>query len=168
MIVSLGIPTAISWLGFTLEAIWAPFARTSTNPFTGETAEVLGKSALRDNPVELEFELNLHFLTHEMTGGWIGAHFDVVDQFSPAHRPGALSAYTHKLDFELDVAFAPFNRVRHEWLRSVELESSFDYLATGLPRAGDINPVGAERYLDDATPWSLSFVLVIPVAPLRR
>jgi hypothetical protein len=169
MIMAVDVPTTIPRLGFTFEAIWAPFAGTSTNPFTGESAEDVGKSEVRDNPVELEFELNLDVLKPEVTGGWIGAHFDVVDQFSPAHRPGAASAYTHKLDFELDVGLAPFNRARHKWLRSVELEASLDYLATGLPRAGDVVPVGSgERYLDDASPWSLSFVLVIPVAPLRR
>jgi hypothetical protein len=46
----------------------------------------------------------------------------------------------------------------------VEAEVSLDYLATGLPQAGDL--VGDERYLDDASPWSLSFVFVFPLAPL--
>jgi len=49
------------------------------------------------------------------------------------------------------------------WLRSVELESSLDYVATGLPKAGDRTNGG--RYLDNATPWSFSIVLVLPVAP---
>jgi hypothetical protein len=39
-------------------------------------------------------------------------HFDVVDNFSPAQRPLGRSAYTHKLDFELDTSTSPFNRVR--------------------------------------------------------
>jgi hypothetical protein len=38
-----------------------------------------------------------------MSRGWLTSHFDVVDQFSPAERPDATSAYTHKLDFELVV-----------------------------------------------------------------
>ncbi|MGQ0650215.1 MAG: hypothetical protein ACT4P7_21950 [Gemmatimonadaceae bacterium] len=168
MIFALDVPTTIPRVGFTLEAIWSAFAGGSSNPFTGESAEDAGRSEIRDNPVELEFELNLDVLKPEMTGGWIGAHFDVVDQFSPADRPRARGAYTHKLDFELDIGLAPFNRSRYRWLRSVELEASLDYLATGLPRAGEVVPVGGERYLDDASPWSLSFVLVVPVAPLRR
>lgn len=168
MIFALDVPTTIPRVGFTLEAIWTPFAGGSGNPFTGESAKDLGRSEVRDNPVELELELNLHALKPEMTGGWIGAHFDIVDQFSPAARPGARGLYTHKLDFELDVALAPLNRSRSNWVRRVELEASLDYLASGLPRAGDVVPVGGDRYMDRASPWSLSLVLVLPVAPLRR
>lgn len=164
LIVALDIPTTIPRLGLTFESIWKPFAATSTNPFTGATAEDLGRSEIRDNAVELEFELNLYLLEGEATGGWIGAHFDVVDKFSPAKRPGDGSVYTHKLNFELDVALAPFNFLESGWLRGFEVETSFDYVATGLPRAGDV--LGGERYLDDASPWSLSLVLVFPIAPL--
>jgi hypothetical protein len=144
MILALDVPTTIPHVGLTLESIWPAFAR--------------------DNAVTLEFELNLHFLESDATGGWVGAHLDVIDQFSPAKRPTATRAYTHKLDFELDVGVAPFNRVNRGWLREVELEASFDYLATGLPRAGEV--VNGERYLDDASPWALSLVLVLPIAPL--
>lgn len=164
LIIALDIPTTIPRVGLTFEAIWAPFAGRSSNPFTGATAAEIGKSQIRDNPVELEF--NLHALEPETTGGWVGAHLDVVDQFSPAQRPDAAGAYTHKLDFELDVALAPFNFLKTSWLRHLEVEASFDYLATGLPRAGDLLPIGGERYLDDASPWALSFVLVLPIAPL--
>jgi len=48
--------------------------------------------------------------------------------------------------------------------KRVEFETSLDYLATGLPRKGDVFPDGT-HYLDDASHWSLSFVFVIPVAP---
>jgi hypothetical protein len=41
---------------------------------------------------------------------------------------------------------------------------SLDYLATGLPKAGDI--VRGGRFVDDANPWSLSCVMIIPLAPL--
>jgi hypothetical protein len=47
----------------------------------------------------------------------------------------------------------------------VETELSLDYVATGLPKAGDV--VGNEHFLDDASPWSLSFVFVFPLAPLN-
>ncbi len=166
MILALDIPTTIPRVGFTFEAIWAPFANGSSNPFTGASAADIGESEIRDNPVELEFELNLHFLDAAMTGGWLGAHFDIIDQFSPAKRPNDAGAYTHKLNFELDVGLAPFNFLEAGWLRHIEFETSFDYLATGLPRAGDVVPIGETRYLDDASPWSLSFVLVLPIAPL--
>jgi hypothetical protein len=74
--------------------------------------------------------------------------------------------YTHKLNFEWDTALHVFNALpAGNWLRNVELEASLDYVATGLPRAGDV--VNGERFLDSANPWSLSFVAVVPLAPLR-
>lgn len=142
---ALDLSTPLPWLGFTAEAILAPFAD--------------------DNEAQLELESNFHWLPDTRTGGWVSSHFDVVDKFSPAERPGATKAYTHKLDLELDTAVHIFNWLPEgRWLRGVELETSLDYLATGLPRMGDAFADGS-RYLDDASRWSLSFVIVIPVAP---
>jgi hypothetical protein len=135
----------IPWLGFTVEAIASPFSD--------------------DNDVELEFESNFHWLTESMTREWVTSHFDVVDQFSPAERPDVGRAYTHKLDFELDTALHMFKWLPEDrWLRDVEFETSLDYLATGIPKEGDLFPDGS-LFLDDASHWSLSFVFVIPVAP---
>jgi hypothetical protein len=144
MILSLGLATRASWLEFTVEAIFQPFDSDSTP--------------------ELEFETNFIWLPGERTRGWVSSHFDVVDKFSPAERPSDRSAYTHKLNFELDTSFSVFNWLPEgRWLRGVEVEGSLDYLATGLSRAGDrINGV---RFLDDASPWSFSLVFVLPVAP---
>lgn len=137
--------TRIPWFGFTAEAITMPFAD--------------------DNPVELEFETNFHWLAESKTGGWVSSHFDVVDKFSPAERPGDTRAYTHKLNLELDTALHLFKWLPEErWLHGVELETSLDYLPTGLPRKGDVFPDGS-RYLDNASRWSLSVVVVLPVAP---
>jgi hypothetical protein len=142
---ALDMSTPLPWLGFTAEAILAPFAD--------------------DNEAQLELESNFHWLQESRTGGWVSSHFDVVDKFSPAERPGSTQAYTHKLDLELDTAVHVFNWLPEgRWLRGVELETSLDYLATGSPRKGDVFPDGS-RYLDDASRWSLSFVIVIPVAP---
>jgi hypothetical protein len=144
MILSLGLPTRASWLEFTVEAIFLPFDRDSTP--------------------ELEFETNFIWLPSVRTRGWITSHFDVVDKFSAAERPTDRRAYTHKLNFELDASFAVFNWLPEgRWLRSVELEGSLDYVATGLPRAGD--RIDGSRFLDDASPWSFSLVFVLPVAP---
>ena len=165
LLFALGVPTVIPRVGLTFEAGFAPFATTSENPFTGQTAEDLGKDDIRDNLVELELELNLHLLDTDQTGGWLSSHFDIVDKFSPAERPDDTSAYTHKLNFEWDTAFYPFNSLSEgNWLRNLETEVSIDYVATGIPKAGDL--IGEELYLDDASPWSLSLVLVIPLAPL--
>ena len=144
-VLALDMSTPSPRLGFTVEAITSPFSD--------------------DNAVELEFESNFHWLTESVTRGWVTSHFDVVDQLSPAERPGDTRAYTHKLDLELDTAFHLFNWLPDgRWLRGVELETSLDYLATGTPRRGDVFPDGF-RFLDDASRWSLSFVFVIPVAP---
>jgi hypothetical protein len=144
-VLAVDVATRIPWLGASIEAIGSPFSD--------------------DNAVELEFEMNVHFLPEPLTSGWVTSHFDVVDQFSPAERPHDTRAYTHKLDFELDTAFHLFNLLPEDrWLRGVELEVSLDYLATGLPRKGDVFADGS-RYLDDASAWSLSFVFVVPIAP---
>lgn len=144
-VLAVDMPTKIPRLGFTVEAIASPFSD--------------------DNTVELEFEANIDVITESLTRGWVTSHFDIVDQFSPAERPGADRAYTHKLDFELDTAFHLFNFLPDgKWLRGVELETSLDYLATGLPKKGDVFADGTQ-FLDNASRWSLSFVFVIPVAP---
>jgi hypothetical protein len=146
MIFALDVPTSIRRLGMTFEAAFSPFRD--------------------DNAVDLETELNIHLFDTDQTKGWVSSHVDIVDQFSPAERPGATRSYTHKLDFEWDTAFHVFSRLPEgHWLRNVEAEVSLDYLATGLPKAGDV--IGEDRFIDRASPWSLSFVMVIPLAPLE-
>jgi len=134
-------------------------------PRLGFTAELSATPFSDDNSAELELESNFYWLTEPMSRGWVTSHVDVVDQFSPAERPNASKAYTHKLDFELDTAVHIFKRLPEDrWLRGLELETSLDYLATGLPQEGDVFPDGS-RFADDASPWSFSFVIVIPIAP---
>lgn len=145
VILSLGLPTRLRWLEFTVEAIVLPFDRDSTP--------------------ELEFETNLVWLPAERTRGWVSSHFDVVDKFSSAERPTDRRAYTHKLNLELDTSVSVFKWLREgRWLRGVELEGSLDYVATGLPKAGDM--VDGRRYINKASPWSFSLVFVLPVAPM--
>ena len=165
LILAVGIPTEIPRVGFSIETIFVPFGETDTHPFTGATAAQAGRTSFRDNGIEVELELNLSILEPEQTGGWVESHFDIVDKISPGETPDAGSVYTHKLNFELDTAFLPFSRVPEDnWLHHLEVESSLDYVATGLPKAGDV--VGGHRYLDDASAWSFSLVGVIPLAPL--
>jgi hypothetical protein len=150
LIVAVGVPTTIPRVGITLEAIFAPFK---------------GEGGFRDNPPEIESELNFDLFGEEQTSGWVSSHFDVIDKFSPGELPGDESAYTHKLNLELDTALHLFNSLPEgRWLRNLELELSIDYMATGIPQAGDV--VDGELYLDDASPWSASFVFVMPLAPL--
>jgi hypothetical protein len=165
LIFALDVPTQAPRVGLTLEAIFKPFGSTDVNPFTGVSATDAGRDSVRDNGLEIEAELNFQLLTPDATRGWLSSHFDIVDQFSPAHRPGDGSVYTHKLDFEWDTAFHVFSRLRDgHSLRNVEAEVSLDYLATGLPHAGEV--LAGERFVERASPWSLSFVMVIPLAPL--
>jgi hypothetical protein len=165
LIFAVDVPTTIPRVGLTFEAIFKPFGATDVNPFTGSSAAEIGRADIRDNGIEIESEFNIHLFDVEQTGGWVSSHVDIVDQFSPAHRPGDGSVYTHKLDFEWDTAFHVFSRLRDgHWLRNVEAEVSLDYLATGLPKAGEV--LDGERFVDRASPWSLSFVLVVPLAPL--
>ncbi len=146
------------------ETILALDMKTRT-PRLGFTAELSAAPFNDDNSAQLEFETNFYWLTEPMSRGWVTSHFDVVDQFSPAERPNASRAYTHKLDFELDTAFHIFKRLPEgRWLRGLELETSLDYLATGLPQKGDVLADGS-RFVDDASHWSFSFVIVIPIAP---
>lgn len=146
LIFALDVPTTIPRIGLTLEGIFFPGAD--------------------DNSPEIESELNLTLFDEDQTGGWVSSHFDVVDKFSPRETPRANSVYTHKLNFEWDTAFHVFNRAqRAPWLRHVEVELSLDYVATGLPKAGDV--IGDERFLDRASPWSLSLVFVFPLIPLN-
>jgi hypothetical protein len=123
-------------------------------PRVGVTLEAITKPFQDENDVELESELKLYWLESDQTGGWLSSHFDLVDKFSGAERATDTRAYTHKLNLELDTAVALFSRLpeRH-WLHDVELEGSLDYVATGLPK--------------DASRWSFSIVLVIPVAKGR-
>jgi len=166
LILAVGIPTQIPRIGFTAETIFIPSGDASTNPFTGGTADELGRTFLRGNEIEVELELNLGILEPEQTGGWIESHFDIVDKISAAKRPSDTSAYTHKLNFEWDTALLVFKWLPEgHWLRHVEIEGSLDYVATGLPRRGDVIG-GSERFLDNDSPWSFSLVVVFPLAPL--
>lgn len=165
LIFAIDVPTTVPRIGLTLEAIFIPTGGTDVHPFTGATASEIGRGEIRDNGIEIESELNFKLFDTEQTGGWVSSHVDVVDKFSPGETPRAGSVYTHKLNFEWDTAFHVFKRLpERNWLRNVELEVSLDYVATGLPKAGD--RIGDERFLDRASPWSLSFVTVIPLAPL--
>ena len=72
-------------------------------------------------------------------------------------------AETRKVDFTQDGLDQPPKGFEFGHTAGVELEGSFDYVASGLPKAGEIT--NGTRFLDDASPWSFSIVVVIPVAP---
>lgn len=144
IILAVDIPTRVPRLGFTAEAIVVPFTT--------------------ENEAELELEANLTVIKSEQTKGWVGSHVDIVDKFSPAERPTDQRAYTHKLNFEWDTAVAVFKWLPDgHWLRDVEVEGSLDFVATGLPEAGDV--IDGKTFVTSASPWSFSLVVVLPVTP---
>ena len=119
-VLALEIPTEIPRVGFTFETIFIPFDA--------------------DSSPEVEIELNLEWLRPEDTKGWVGSHFDIVDKISAAERPGDTSAYTHKLNFELDTAVSVFNWLPEgNWLRNIELE------AQDVPPGARFRPVIGRR-----------------------
>jgi hypothetical protein len=65
----------------------------------------------------------------------------------------------------LDTAVAFLKWTKKPWLSEIEIETSFDYIANGLPRKGD--RFGNVVYLDNASRWGFSLVFVVPLAPLR-
>ena len=141
---SLGVPTRVPWLEFTVEAIFL---------------------LQRDSTPDFEFETSVVWLPAQRTNGLLSSHVDIVVTFSSAERPTDRRAYTHKLHLELDTTLWVFNWLPEgRWLRGVELEGSLDCVATGLPKSGDL--VEGVRFVDRASPWSLSLVLVLPIAPL--
>ena len=144
-VIAVGIPTTIPRVGFTFETIVKPFVK-GTSP-------------------ELETELNLHWLRSEDTRGWVSSHFDIIDKYSPGGRPHNVDRYSHKLNLELDTAVAFLKWTKKPWLSDIEIEGSLDYVASGLPRAGD--RFGNTMYLDNASRWSFLLVFVLPLAPLR-
>ena len=48
------------------------------HPRVGRAAE-LGASAIRDNHVELESEINVALIKEDRTGGWLDVHFDIPE-----------------------------------------------------------------------------------------
>jgi len=156
---SMGVPTEWPRLELGIDASWTPTTTTDANPFNGETGSVT------ENPVELSFEVGVTVLREKDTGGWMGAEVSIADELGPAERPGDDRFYTHKLALALDVAVLPFHRFKNAgYLRGVELETSLDFAATGIPQEGD--RFSDELFLDDESPWGVSVALILPIAPL--
>lgn len=156
---AMDIPTQWPRLEFGVDVAWTPFVDAEENPFTGR------EGTMTENPVEFSAEVGVTLLRERDTGGWAAVEVSVADELGPAERPNADRWYTHKLALAFDVAVLPFHRFESAgYLRGVELETSLDFAATGIPQAGDRFP--DELFLDDASPWGLSFAVILPVAPL--
>jgi hypothetical protein len=97
------------------------------------------------------------------TSGWLDAAANVGDLYSQAARPDDRSAYTHKLDLDLLTHVHAFARTpEHGYLHDVSLFALLDYVATGLPSAGDEVPT-TRRFLSAARPAALIVGLALPL-----
>lgn len=167
VLATLSIPMAIPRTSAFTQIVWTPFADRSPNPFTGYGAAGAEDAELNGNAPIYEFGLQLDLIPARQTGGWLRVDLEAADQFGPAAQPDDAGAYTHKLNLELDAVVSPLRWLaRGNWFRNLELYATLDYVATGLPRAGDELPRGGVMYLDDASPWALFAGITIPVAPI--
>lgn len=146
---------------------WLPNASASANPFTEYTAADEG-TGIKANTASVALNASVDAVTAKETGGWLGIAGYAGDLFSPAARPGDRSDYTHKLDVgavaTLDVlSWLPASSYWHDVSAYVIL----DYVATGLPKAGDVVPKGVRRFDTDARPAALLAGLSFRIAPIR-
>jgi hypothetical protein len=164
VIVSVASRTAIPRVSLFGSVQWLPNANAQRNPFTQYTASELGEP-VRANAPTATLGASVSVVPTRWTNGWADLAINVADLFSQAGRPGDASEYTHKLDLDLVghahlFAWTP----PKTYLHRVSAYLILDYVATGLPRAGDEVPLG-RRFLSDARPLSLITGLALPITP---
>jgi hypothetical protein len=160
------VPTELPRFSLMFNVNWLPTARATQNPFTEYTASELGTD-LRANLPAVAAGASYQIVTDDQTGGWVDVTPYVDDLLSNAARPEAKSDYTHKLETGVTATVGPFAHLSpHSWLHGVRVAGTLDWVATGLPRAGDEIPKGERVFLDDAKGYSASIGLVLPAAPI--
>jgi hypothetical protein len=143
---------------------WLPNATEARNPFTLYNAGELGTS-VRANAPTATFGLSAMLLPAESTRGWFDAAVNVGDLYSQAARPDDKSAYTHKLDLELATHLNVFDALpKGTYAHRIAVFGILDYVASGLPRAGDEVPVG-RVFMTRARPTALIVGLALPLSP---
>jgi hypothetical protein len=146
---------------------WLPNAAERRNPFTLYTASELGEPVKANAPT-VTMGASVAVLPAAATHGLFDLAANVGDLYSQAARPTDKSAYTHKLDLALlghlhAFAWTP----PATWLHRVTVFSILDYVASGLPKAGDEVPVG-RVFETDARPTSLIVGLALPITSPAR
>lgn len=143
---------------------WLPNASEARNPFTLYTASDLG-GHVHANAATVTLGLSGSVLAAPRTRGILDLDVNVGDLFSQAARPGDERAYTHKLDLDLVTHWHVFGWTGADaFLRRVTLVGILDYVATGLPRAGDEVPKG-RLFMTAARPATLIVGLSLPITP---
>lgn len=146
---------------------WLPNARATTNPFTEYSASDEG-STIHANTPSVAMNVSVDALTTKETAGWLGVSGYAGDLFSTASQPGDNSDYTHKLDLGVVGSLDIFNWLPpSDWAHdAVAAYAMLDYVATGLPRAGDVVPKGVRRFDTAARPAALIAGITVRLAPL--
>lgn len=158
--------TAIPLTSVFFNVSWLPNATAHENPYTEYTASEIGAQNIRANSPAVDMGAFVSVLPKTKTYGLLAINLQVADQFSAAARPTDKSDYTHKLDLTAIGAWSLFSRLGIPYLKNVDVLTVFDYVATGLPKAGDEVPLGERVFLDDAHSASLEVQLSFPLAPL--
>jgi hypothetical protein len=167
LILAVAARTAIPRVSLFGSVQWLPNASESRNPFTLYTASELG-SPIRANAPTVTMGGSLSLLPATRTHGWLDLAGNVGDLYSQAARPSDRGAYTHKLDLDLVAHLHAFDWApAATWLHRVTVFSILDYVATGLPRAGDEVPVG-RVFITGARPAALIAGLSLPLSPAAR
>lgn len=160
--------TQIDRLSVFAAVTWLPSAKTRANPFTEYTASQVGED-ITANHVSLSMGGLVDVVPAKMTHGYAALQGYVADLLSPAARPHDASAYTHKLDLGgvgLLYPFAGMDSTSAAHKSGMYLYANLDYVATGLPKAGDDVPKGVRTFVTGAKPAVLVLGAGIPVAPL--
>ena len=167
LIVAVAARTAVPRLSLFGSAQWLPNATERRNPFTLYTASELGEPVKANAPT-VTMGASVAVVPAATTRGLFDLAANVCDLYSQAARPTDKSAYTHKLDVALLAHLHAFVWTPPAtWLHRVTVFSILDYVATGLPKAGDEVPVG-RVFETDARPTSLIVGLSLPVTPPAR
>jgi hypothetical protein len=167
LILAIATPTKLPRLSVVGSVQWLPNGGAQRNPYTLYTADELG-GRVRANAPTATLGLSYGIVVPAQTAGWLDVAGNVGDLYSQAARPDDRSAYTHKLDLDLIAHVHTFAHLPEQaYLHDVSLFALLDYVATGLPRAGDQVPT-TRRFLSAARPASLiagvAFPLVHPTS----
>jgi len=166
VIIAVASRTALPRLSLVASAQWLPNAAEGRNPFTLYTASELG-THVRANAPTLVAGGSLALVAPASTAGWFDAALNVGDLFSQAATPDDKSAYTHKLDLDLVTHLHLFDALpASDYIHRVTLYGILDYVATGLPSAGDEVPVG-RVFVSGARPLALVAGLAFPLTPVQ-
>lgn len=145
-------------------AQWIPNASEQRNPFTLYGANQLG-TQVRANAPTLSGGVSVTAIDAKSTGGWLALDFSVGDLYSSAARPNDTGAYTHKLDLGLTGNWSLFATLPTKtYMHGVLLSTLLDYVATGLPKAGDEVPKGERVFVTSVHSASLIAGLVFPLS----